>query len=154
MADAQSRDRIQNGRMRMQDIRPDFAHHLEEALFNSTDQCQFAKDRQPVNAATNTGRPKEVPPFDILFHERAPDVFRCRQVKRFPTPLALLAQDRKRAERIAAMQRNRMIEDVQNPQAHETTSASSRPRTVGCCVVSRTLRKKASNISSDHKEAL
>jgi hypothetical protein len=57
----------------------------------------------------------------------------------FPAQLALLAQDVGAAEGVAGMQRQGVVEDVEDAQAHACFSL---------------WRRKASNMYRDHREAL
>jgi hypothetical protein len=54
------------------------------------------------------------PTFDVLYLDASGAVPWRRQLKRLPPERALLSQDRNRAERIAAVQWQRMIEDVED----------------------------------------
>lgn len=75
----------------------------------------FAQDRQALQtAATGRRRTVERPAVDRLFRHIGFRMTRRGQVVGFLAQLALFCQQRQRAESVAALQRNRMIENMKN----------------------------------------
>jgi hypothetical protein len=56
-----------------------------------------------------------VEPVHLLLLDRAAFLLGTGNVLGFPTEPALLAKDRECAKGIAAMERNRVVEDMENP---------------------------------------
>ena len=89
-----------------------------------------------------------MPFLDVFPHCIAIFLFWARQMECFPSPGALLPQNRKGAKRVAAVERNGVIKNVEDTQAHEANAACL------TSVSSTTCRKKASNISKVQSGAL
>jgi hypothetical protein len=93
--------------MRVENIRSKF---VRQGIDASCGRCHLARRDRPARHWTAGGierRPMESPTFGILHVAASDAVPRRCQLKRFPPERALLAQDRDRAERIAAVQRQR-----------------------------------------------
>ena len=63
-------------------------------------------------------RPEEVQAIDNLFVRSWRGVLRTGEVERLPSERALLAQNCRRAKRVPAVQRDRVVEDVEDAQCH------------------------------------
>jgi hypothetical protein len=102
------------------------------------------------------GRAMKVPAVDGLFGALRRLPAWGGQMMRLPAERLLLAQDGQRAERVAAVQRNRMVQHVQNSQgscqtASEACMSAAWPETEAS--IDHT-RRNASNISKVHSGAL
>src|SRR4051812_28422310 len=120
--------------MRMDEVGFLFANDLRHALRRLRHEAHFAGERYLRPHRGNHGRAVEVPAFDGLLVSLTAILLWRSQLKRFPPDGPLLAQDCKRPERITALQRNRMIEDVEDAHfrppnaAAEAIRQSERPR--------------------------
>lgn len=133
----------------MEDIWPNLFDNFLQA---SLDLAHEGELREPWDACAGRGChrcPVEMPTVDIFLTGSASNLFWGCQMKSFPAQPTLLAQDRQRAECITAMEWDRMIEDMQNSETHEGTAGDGFVESA-----SMTLRRKASNMSSVHKDAL
>ncbi len=70
-----------------------------------------------------SGVRKKCQPVDVLFRSSRRGMLRAREMERLPAEAALLEQDRARAEGVPALQRHRVIEHVQDAEAHRATLA-------------------------------
>ena len=148
-ARAQRRNGIEHRRVRVQYIGTRVSRDLKDALRGRPHLCPLARTRDGVQHRWRLPRPIEAQALHQLVGLRRGDVLRTGDLHRFPAQPLLLAQDGTRAECISALQRNRMIQHVQNPQAH--------PAALRCCCVTSccmTLARNASNMSSVHSGAL
>src|SRR5262249_25971999 len=93
----------------------------------------------------------KAPPFRVLDFGGGMALPRCCQLHGFPSARPLFAQDRDGSERIAAVQRKRVVENVQD--AHDPSHAAlcSSERSAGR---STTLRRNASNMSNVQSDEL
>ena len=98
--------------------------------------------------ALDTWRTVKSHAIDIIMEGLCWTLLRCRQVEGFPSKLPLFTQNGERAKGVAAVQRDGVIQDVEDAQAHTVTALGS------AAWSSTTCRKKASNISSAHSGAL
>ena len=105
-----------------------------------------APARQPPSAHA---RAVEVKAVHVFLVRRRAVVLGRREVQRLPAERALLLQDRERPEGVAAVQRNRVVEDVQD------LAGSSRLAQLAVgSLAAITLRRNDSNISIVHSGAL
>ena len=148
---AQGWNGVEHGRMGMKDVRADHPRDLEQPGLGLAHQRKLREHRELRPASR--GGAVEVPAVDRLFRGRGRGVLGAGEVKRFPTELALLAQDRQRAKRVAAVQGNRVVEHMENAQRHQDTNDSVAD-SVLAGASSTTLRRKASNITRVHSGAL
>jgi len=95
-----------------------------------------------------------MPAFDRLLAVASGRVLRAGEMECLPAALALLAQDRKRAKGVSTVQRDRMIEDVEDSKAHVVAASECRSTALAGPSPSTTCRKNDSNISSVHSGAL
>ena len=128
--DAQRGNGVEHRRMGMQDMGADFGDHLGQAFLQAFHQLHFAEYRPFCRRSCRARRTVKVPAVDVFLRRRTADVFGRSQVKCFPAQAPLPVQDRQGAECIAAVQRNRMIEDVQDTQSHYVTWDEA-----GCAVI-------------------
>ena len=135
--------------MRVQDVGPNLARHLVETTLRRAHQRKLAQNRKLPQQPGLPQGPVEVEPVDVLLGHARRRVLRARKVESLPPDAPLFAQDRPRAERVAAVQWDRVIEDVEDPQAHPT--ALSRKSSAPSCI---TFRRNASNMNSVHSGAL
>ncbi len=118
----QRRHSVQARRMSVQDVRSDRREELLESLRSGVDDHHVVEDRNSLQLRGLDSRAVEVESCDVFLGLPRRVVFRCRQLKRLPPQSPLLAQQRQRAKCVAALQRQRMIQDVENAQAHDLTS--------------------------------
>ena len=99
----------------MEDLRADLADHLVEATIEIFDNLQLANPRQSGDKPGRHRGPQKLPFADPLACGSRRVMLAARQQHRFPAQRALVVDDRQGAIDIAAVQRQRMVEDVQNP---------------------------------------
>jgi len=107
--------------MGMQKIRFQDGNDFVEPRFG---RCHFgALAQHRKRCAARRLCPVENPSVDGFFRQIRFGVARGRQMMRLPPEPPLFGQERQRAERIAALQRDRMIENVENAHAdHRSVS--------------------------------
>ena len=126
----------------MDHIGPNLRCHLGEALGGQAHLADQANARL-------ASRAMEVPTIHCVDDSRARTLLRRCEVVGVPAELALLTQDRQRAERIAAVQGRRVVQDVQDAHGDQATAvAGTAAAALTPAVASMTLRRNASNISS------
>jgi hypothetical protein len=146
--------------MRVQHIGLQPANELVDAGGGGAHFVQVNADaRRRGQRARPRSRAQEAPAVDHLFVlGRAGTVARRGQRQRLPAPRKLLPQDFERAKAVAAVQRQRVIEHMKHSECHAMTGRAgsvARRRASGPAGESpSTLRRKASNISSDQITAL
>jgi hypothetical protein len=128
---AQRGNRVERGRVRVQDVRLDLRDDLGQAPGQAVDHLFLVQHRQFGQRSARGRGAVEVQAVDGFFQIVAGMLLGAGHMEGFPAERALLAQDRAGAEGVAAVQRDRVVEDVQD--THHAPSIS--------------LRRKASNIS-------
>ena len=140
--------------MRVEDVRAECRCQLLDAVRRSPPFP--ASKRRPVlrePARLRIGSAMKLPAVDVLDLGGAPPP--CRGVVSCSVSQParpLLAQDGESPKRVAAVQRKRVIEDVQD--AHGAVMRASWSSATSAVPASTTLRRNASNISSVHSGAL
>jgi hypothetical protein len=99
----------------MQDVRLDLADHIIEPSAEIADDPQLAKPGQLGGNAGRHWRPEELPLSDPLTRRPRRIMLAARQQQRLPPHCALLVDNTESAIDIAALQRQRMVEYVQDP---------------------------------------
>ena len=113
----------------MKDIGPDLANNLVQPTPQIADNRKLAGYGQPSREAGRLRRAEKLPIADPLVcrqrlgfrHEGV--MFTARHKYRGPADCPLLINDSKSAINIAALQRQRMIEDVKYPHFTKTRAA-------------------------------
>ena len=124
---AQRRQRVQHRRMRVEDVGVEaLAPAPRCAARVARISAQIADARHARRRALAERRAMKAPTVDVLDLAARLAVARRRELQRLPAERPLLAQDGQRAEHVAAVQRKRVIEDVQD--AHGGAYAAIRPR--------------------------
>ena len=114
----------------MEDIGPDLANNLVEPTPQIADDRKLAGYRQPGRESGRLRRAEKLPIADPFVcrhrlgfrHEGV--MFTARHEHRGPADCPLLINDAKSTINIAALQRQRMIEDVKYPHFTKTGSAT------------------------------
>ena len=102
--------------MGVQDVRPLIPRHLLYPLPQRRYRCQLLNNRLPGEPAGSWTRPEKMQFPDLLLL-RSRHVPVARDLDGLPPERGLLAQNSRRAEGIAILDRQRMIEEVQDAQA-------------------------------------
>jgi hypothetical protein len=109
---ADRRQRVEGGRVGVQDPRPHFSDDFVQSPVEVADEHQFAKPRQ-LRADPGWRRgAQEFPPADPLARRPRRIMLAAGQQHRLPPERTLLIDDAERAKHIAALQRQRMVENV------------------------------------------
>ena len=163
------RQRVQHRRMGMQDVRPHLLDHLGDPPAHGRHQPQFADSRQLRSSVGVERSAEEMPVVDRLLGDRRRTLLRRSEMEGLPAAPTLLAQQGERAKRVAAMQRQRMVEDVEDAQWHSTVFVLRTPAlALGAAQVAHAgtdrangpasepiaVRRNASNISNVHRGEL
>jgi hypothetical protein len=98
----------------MQDLRSNLVDHLLQALLEVADDPQLANPRQPRGEPGRHPGPQKLPFTDALSRRSRRVMLAAGQQHRFPAQCPLLVDNAERAIDIAALERQRMVEDVQN----------------------------------------
>ena len=118
-ADPDRRQHIEHGRVGVDDVGTESSGQLGDAACS----CRhLAKVDGPRHGHARAGahlRSIEPEPIDVFEVRHRRTVPRCRQLQCFPPQRPLLAQDGHGPERVAAVQRKRVIKDVQNAHGHQ-----------------------------------
>ena len=133
--------------MRVNDMGPDGCDDSANAI-----GCQAHLSDKAI--AWLAGRSEKCHPVNVFVQGICGALLGGGQVEGLPAQPALLAQDGKRPERIATMQRNRVIQDVKDAQGHAATGDCASLLVGTLEPISTTLRRNASNINSVHKGEL
>ena len=115
----QSRPGVEYRRVRVQDGRAQLFGYLLQAALKLAHQRKLAHSRQAARGGCRCT--VKLPAIDLFFQRLGAAVFRAGEVEGFPAAPALLAQQRQGTKGVPAVQRNRVVEDVQDPQAHWCT---------------------------------
>ena len=125
---------------------------VDQIGFELVDQLAHARGGQAhlrdESCALGRRRAVEAQTVGVFFGLRAEALLGCGEVEGLPAQRRLLAQDGRRAEGIAAVQWQRMIEDVQDAHVAQAVGNCS-----ACADLSAWCRK-ASNIIMVHSGAL
>ena len=140
----EGRQRIEHRRMGVDDVGLDLAGDFFQAPAQCLHQGDFAAHRQVSQQPGAARRAVKMQAIDVFFSGLGRALLGRGDVKRLPAQRALLAQQRRRAKGVAAVQRNGVVENVQDAQGHDAVATGA----------STTWRKKASNISSVQRGAL
>ena len=100
--------------MSMENIRLDLFDNLVQPVFRISDQHQLLRHRQAGKRTIHRGCAKKRPAIDLLLRNIRTRMFGRGQVEGFPAERALLLQDGQGPEGVAALQRDRMVQDVEN----------------------------------------
>ena len=125
--------------MGVQDIRTQLARQLHETNLGRLHQCPLVDDWQFSGQAAWRGRAEEAQAVGFFLQPLGIELLGAGEMKGLPPQPALTAQDVGAAEGVAGVQRQGMVEDVQDAQRHAAFSF---------------WRRKASNMYSDQSEAL
>src|SRR6516164_4099856 len=112
---ANCRQDVEDRRMGMEDLGTQFADHLIDAPTEVIDNSQFAKPGHPSGRPFWHRRPQKFPVANSLPRWSRRIMLAARQQKRLPAQRPLLVDDPERAIDIAALQRQRMVEYVEDP---------------------------------------
>src|SRR5450432_4180786 len=123
--DPQRRQRIEDRRVSMQDVGTYRARHFFETPRRCAHLRHFPDAGQAVKRAWFPRRSVEMKTVDVFFQCAGHGMLRTRHMERLPAQAPLLAQDRTRAERVAALERDRMVENMQDAKAHWRLSRPS-----------------------------
>ena len=123
-ADLNRRQRVEHRRVRMQDVRANLLDHLGDTRFVYLHFPQFAQTGQALGQRAR--RAVEVPAVHVVFATRGHPLARRGEMKRLPAERALLAKYRDGPKGVAAMQRQRVIEDMENPHRLATSGTPAR----------------------------
>ena len=122
---ADRRQTVQQRGVGVQDVGLDFGNDLVEPAPQIADDCQLAGGGRLCGQPGRLRRAEELP-FADLFASVAPVGCRCerlvfsaRDENRLPADRPLLVDDAEGAINIAALQRQRMIEDVKYSHLYE-----------------------------------
>ena len=111
LAGSDGGDGIEHWRVRMQDVRLQFARKLLQPRFSSTHQAQFVDAGRPCFRHRASVETQAV---DVLDVSRRLALLGRGQMKGFPAQRPLLTQDSRGAEGVAAVQRDGVVEDVED----------------------------------------
>ena len=100
--------------------------HFGDASRQLLHQREFSNARQRAIGAAGGGGTEKPQSLHTIFRGRAGPLLRTGQVQRFPPQRALCPQNRQCAEGVPAVQRNRMVQNVQDP--HDATVLTQGPR--------------------------
>ena len=98
----------------MDQVRTHSFGYLRETIAHRTHQRDLAKQWPSADPLGFPQRSIEVQPVDVFFGCTRRRVLRPGEVKSLPSEASLLSQDRTRAECVAAVQRDRVIQDVEH----------------------------------------
>lgn len=99
----------------VQDLQPDLGDDLVEPPIEVADNPELAKPRDPAHRPGWHRGPKKLPTADLFTRRSWDVVFAARQHDRRPAQRSLLVDNPESAIDIAALQRQRMVENVQDP---------------------------------------
>ena len=116
-ADPKRRQHVEHRRMCVQHVRPELRGELVDASGRGSHFAEVAETRQPRRAPRD-GCPVEAPAVHDLAARGADILARRRELQGLPAERTLLAQDGDGPEHVPAVQRKRVIENVQN--SHRT----------------------------------
>src|SRR6202030_1732498 len=115
---AQRWDRIQRRRVCVQQLRFDLLGNRLQTVRERVHHPQLRHRRQAGEPRAVERRAEEMPAVDRLFETLGALLLRAGEMGRVPSEPPLLSQYRQRAKRVAAVQWERVIEDMQD--AHGT----------------------------------
>src|SRR5574340_1275395 len=98
----------------MQNMGPYVLDDLLDAVGGFTHQLDLCESRNTFKQPARRQRAIEMPAVHLFFVSRHQPLFRAGKMERFPAQRSLLLEDRQCAESVAAVQRNRMIENMQD----------------------------------------
>ena len=124
-ADAERRQRIQHRRVGMDQRGLHLRGHLKQPRPQLLHQPPFTNAGQSCRGCGRRRGAEEVPTVDGVFGTRRRRVLGARHVVGVPPQAPLLAQDRQGPERVAAVQRDRVIQHMQHAQAHAATFSAA-----------------------------
>jgi len=131
----------------------DGLRHLGKAAFGLAHQGHLAQARQGRSGLDRRSPVKEQAIDRLLQHLRR-GVLGAGQVKRLPAQLVLLAQDGQGAEGVPTVQRDGVVQHMQDTHQARASAAVGMLGAATACVPSMLLRRKASNMSSVHSGEL
>src|ERR1700730_489254 len=94
-------------------------HDLLDAIRELAHELELSEPRHTLQESARRRRAIELPAVHLFFIGRHWTLFRAGEMECLPAQRPLLLENRQRAESITAVQRNRVIEYVQN--THETS---------------------------------
>lgn len=100
--------------MGVDDIRLKFLRQAQQTALGRPHERPLIEHRQPAGDARWLRRTVEMQAIRRFFRHRTVDLFWTRQVIRLPAQIALLAQDVGAAKGVAGVQRQGMVENVQD----------------------------------------
>src|SRR6266702_3852813 len=109
--------------MRMQELRSDALCDVFQPARERAHHRELRQTRQSAQALAVMRCAQEMPSVHGLVELLAAALLRPGEMGRLPSQPSLLLQYRQRAERVSAVQRQRMVEDVE--EAHGVPAASS-----------------------------
>src|SRR5271163_4153515 len=113
-ADADRREGVEDRRVRVQNLRAYFVDDLVEATPEIADDLQLASPGQPRAEPNRRRRAQKLPITDAFARRPGRVMLAAGQQHRLPSQGPLLIDDAERAQDVATLQRQRMVEDVQN----------------------------------------
>src|SRR6516162_10754968 len=130
-AGADSRQRVEGRRVGVKDPGSYLFDDIVESPVQVADDLQLAKPRQLRSKTSWHWRAQEFPGADPLARGPGRIMLATRQQHGLPTQRPLLIDDAERAKHIAALQRQRMVEDVQNSHHSHRLSLMITPHYAG-----------------------
>ena len=106
------RDRVQHRRMGMNDVRPPLAHQRVDRIGMGGDIAPFANQR--IAAGRHAGGTVEGQPVHYFFRRAIRHMTMPGNAAHFPPTRHLRPQDRTGAKGIAAVQRQTVVQDMEN----------------------------------------
>src|SRR5437660_6305684 len=106
------RYRVEDRRVRVQDLRANFTDHFIEPPVEVADDRQLANPRQPGGEPGRHPGPQKLPFTDALSRRSRRVMLAAGQQYRLPAQRPLLVYNAEGAIDIAALERQRMVEDV------------------------------------------
>src|SRR5436190_22293915 len=104
-AGTNSRQRVEDRRVRVQDLRANFPDHLIEPPIEVADELQLANPRQPGGEPGRHPGPQKLPFADPLSRRSRRVMLAAGQQHRLPAQRPLLVDNAERAIDIAALER-------------------------------------------------
>jgi hypothetical protein len=112
--------------MRVHDVGPLLPDQRGDPRGQAAHLQGLADQWQPAPAAAGTAGPMESPAIHAFLRREAGIVPRAGELDGFPPETALGGEDAERTEHVAALQRQGMIEDVQDAHAGSRADATRR----------------------------
>ena len=100
--------------MSMNHVGADVGGDFGEAPRGRTHLGNLTDHGQAVGKALDRRRPEELPVINGLVGVKLRRVLGRRQMERLPAPRTLVCENRQRAKDVAALQRQRMVENVKD----------------------------------------